>query len=79
MNSNIENSVVQLEGAIKDLTNLRVNHNKIVEDATKLYIEWKIPFKFNGRRERLAVRYHEELDSDRRFLITEENFKIYFF
>lgn len=76
MNFNIEFAVVQLDSAIEDLTNLPANYNNIVEDAKNLCVSWKIPFNFNCKRERFAVRYHEEVDSDRRLSITEDNFKV---
>ena len=76
MNFNIEFAVVQLDSAIEDLTNLRANYNNIVEDAKNLCVSWKIPFNFNCKRERFAVRYHEEVDCDRRLSITEDNFKV---
>ena len=65
MNFNIEFSVVQLDSAIEDLTDLRANYNNIVEDGKNLCVSWKIPFNFNCKRERFAVRYHEEVDCDR--------------
>ncbi|KAF0703739.1 52 kDa repressor of the inhibitor of the protein kinase-like, partial [Aphis craccivora] len=52
------------------------NYNNIVEDAKNLCVLWKIPFNFNCKRDRFAVRYHEEVDCDRRLSITEDNFKV---
>lgn len=76
MNFNIEFAVVQLDSTIEDLTNLLSNYNNIVEDAKNLCVTWKIPFNFNCNRDIFAVRYHEEVDSDRRLTITEDNFKV---
>lgn len=76
INFNIEFAVIQLDSAIEDLTNLRANYNNIVEDAKNLCVLWKIPFNFNCKRDRFAVRYHEEVDCDRRLSITEDNFKV---
>ncbi|KAF0761792.1 zinc finger MYM-type protein 1-like [Aphis craccivora] len=55
-----KNAIVQLE----------------LEDTKKLCIKWKIPFKFNYKREVFIVRHKKLVDTDRTLSITEEYFKI---
>lgn len=76
MDSNIHFAVAQLESTIKELTDLRSKYDDVVETAKDLCVKWKILFRYNSKRQRIAVRHYEEVDSDRRLTITEDNFKV---
>lgn len=59
--------------------NLRNDYNNIVKYAKDLCTKWGIPLTNLQTRQRLAKKFFDEVDGDRRLNITEDNFKIKIF
>ncbi|KAL4103801.1 hypothetical protein QTP88_013161 [Uroleucon formosanum] len=55
---------------------MRQEYEKITDNARKLCETWNIPFKFDKKRQRFAVRHFDEVDSDYRLTVMEDNFKV---
>lgn len=55
---------------------MRQEYEKITNNARKLCETWNIPFKFDKKRQRFAVIHFDEVDSDYRLTVMEDNFKV---
>ncbi|CAI6359856.1 unnamed protein product [Macrosiphum euphorbiae] len=55
---------IQLQKATESIEKMRQEYEKITVNARKLYETWNIPFKFDKKLQRYAVRHFDEVDSD---------------
>ncbi|KAL4127162.1 hypothetical protein QTP88_011360 [Uroleucon formosanum] len=67
---------IQLQKATESIEKMRQEYEKITDNARKLCETWNIPFKFDKKRQRFAVRHFDEVDSDYRLTVMEDNFKV---
>ncbi|KAL4090329.1 hypothetical protein QTP88_025188 [Uroleucon formosanum] len=70
---------IQLQKATESIEKMRQEYEKITDNARKLCETWNIPFKFDKKRQRFAVRHFDEVDSDYRLTVMEDNFKVNLF
>lgn len=59
--------------------NIAASNDQIVEDSRALCMKWNIPFKLNETHQRYAIKYFDEVDSDRRLTTTDDNFRVTIF
>jgi len=55
---------IQLQKATESIEKMRQEYEKITVNARKLCETWNIPFKFDKKRRRFAVRHFDEVNSD---------------
>ncbi|KAE9522499.1 hypothetical protein AGLY_017092 [Aphis glycines] len=72
----LNNVSIQLQKATESIEKMRQEYDKIIDNARKLCETWNIPFKFDKKRQRFAVRHFDEVDGDYRLTVMEDNFKI---
>jgi len=61
------------------IQNLRDDYTNIVKYAKEISKKWGVPLDIVQTRERVATKYFDEIDGDRRLNITKSNFKIKIF
>lgn len=78
-NMDLHNARDRLAESFSSIQNLRNDYINIVKYAKDLCIKWDIPLNSSQTRQRLAKKFFDEVDGDRRLNITENNFKIKIF
>lgn len=66
----------RLNDSFSSIQNLRDDYTNIVKYAKEMCKKWGVPLDVVQIRQRLATKYFDEVDGDRRLNITESNFKI---
>lgn len=69
----------RLNDSFSSIQNLRDDYTNIVKYAKEMCKKWGVPLDMAKTRQRLATKYFDEVDVDRRLNITESNFKIKIF
>lgn len=75
----LQNARDRLNDSLSSIQNLRNDYFTIVENAKDLCKRWGVPIDTIHTRQRLAKKYFDEVDGDRRINITESNFKVKIF